>query len=76
MSMWNEYLNPFDGIGLLSGHGGVNRSLLKCLIGLSYREQFILAQDNCCLNILEGQEIGKFKAIKLNCTKHLDNSLG
>jgi len=47
MSMWNEYFNSFDGIGLLSGHGDVNRSLLKCLMGLSYREQFRLAQDNC-----------------------------
>lgn len=56
---------------LISGHGSINRTLLKLLLNLSYEERRKISQNNACLNILSEMSEGEFEIELINCTKHL-----
>lgn len=68
---WDKYLKETKGIIFIAAHGIFNCSFLKIFLGLTFEEQFNLKQGNTCVNIIEGSLIGKFEAIKINCTEHL-----
>ena len=61
---------------LAVGHGAVNRAVLLAFLGYPREEWLKLIQDNTCVNVLERENDGeRYRALVLNCTKHLGESL-
>jgi len=69
----NHMINEGAKYGLVVCHGRLLKILLSSLLGLGYENMHRMEQYNTAVNILEfdGKE---FKAVLLNCTKHLDDA--
>ena len=73
-TFWEETLQHCSGTGIIVAHGSLNRCLLKLLLGLSYTEQFAISQKNTCVNLVEGDTLGAFQPVFLNCIEHLQHT--
>jgi probable phosphoglycerate mutase len=55
---------------LIVAHGGVNRTILAHALGLDLRVFGVIEQDAGCINILDGDEAGRFLVRLLNYTPY------
>jgi broad specificity phosphatase PhoE len=53
-TQWDKFISAQDWeVALLVLHGGVNRMIFNHMIGLDWRGDLCIEQDNCCINIID-----------------------
>lgn len=76
-ALWQEILRKHaEKTLLVSAHGGVCKSLVALVLGEDLRFRNDLAQDNCCINVLNGSAGSGFVAEKINSVDHLAHPTG
>jgi phosphoserine phosphatase len=64
-----DFPNDSDTV-VLVGHDSVNRALLLQLLDQPLSAYWKIAQDACCINVIEYQD-GAIRALSINATQHI-----
>jgi broad specificity phosphatase PhoE len=64
-----DFPNESDTV-VLVGHDSVNRALLLQLLDQPLSAYWKIAQDACCINVIEYQD-GAIRALSINATQHI-----